>query len=574
MTSLLTDNLPLLAGAPNGIKKLRELILELAVRGKLVPQDPSDEPASGLLKRIAEEKARLVEEGRIKKQKPLAKIAEEEKPFAISSNWEWVRLDALLTKIGAGSTPLGGKQAYVANGVKFLRSQNVWNEGLRLNEVAFIPEETHKKMSGTHVEADDLLFNITGASIGRCAAVPADFDTGNVSQHVTIIRPALGETQPFLHVVLISQLIQQTVMDVQVGVSREGLSIGKLAQFLIPFPPEIEQRRIVAKVNELMALCDRLAAQQADAESAHAQLVQALLDSLTQASDATDFAINWQRLAEHFHIMFTTEPSIDALKQTLLQLAVMGKLVPPESNDQPASELLKRIAEEKGQLMAEGKIRKQKPLGEITEEEKPYELPAAWAWTRLGSQVIESGAGWSPSCEARPRDGDEWGVLKVSAVSWGIYRPEENKALPPNLEARPEHEVAKGDFLVSRANTAELVARSVVVEETPNRLMLSDKIVRLKLTALCARRYVNLANSAPLARSYYSQVAGGTSSSMKNVSREQILNLPIALPPLAEQQRIVARVDQLMLLCDTLKRQINVANEKQTILLNAVIAQV
>ncbi|MDI2142170.1 restriction endonuclease subunit S [Pseudomonas sp. ITA] len=574
MTALLTDNLPLLADAPNGIKKLRELILELAVRGKLVPQDPSDEPASGLLKHIAEEKARLVAESKIKKQKALAKITEEEIPFFVPTHWEWVRLDSLLKKIGAGSTPLGGKQAYVTGGIKFLRSQNVWNEGLRLNDVAFIPEETHKKMSGTHVEAGDLLFNITGASIGRCAAVPSDFDTGNVSQHVTIIRPVSIEIQPFLHIALVSQLVQQTVMDMQVGVSREGLSIGKLSQFLIPFPPEAEQHRIVAKVDELMALCDRLEAQQADAENAHAQLVQALLDSLTQASDATDFATNWQRLAEHFHTLFTTESSIDALKQTLLQLAVMGKLVPPDSSDEPASELLKRIAEEKRQLMGEGKIKKQKPLGEITEEEKPYELPAAWAWTRLGSQVIESGAGWSPSCEARPRNDDEWGVLKVSAVSWGSYRPEENKALPPNLEARPEHEVTNGDFLVSRANTAELVARSVVVEETPNRLMLSDKIVRLKLTALCARRYVNLANSAPLARSYYSQVAGGTSSSMKNVSREQILNLPIALPPLAEQQRIVDKVDQLMLLCDMLKRQINAANEKQTTLLNAVIAQV
>ncbi|WP_324726735.1 restriction endonuclease subunit S [Pseudomonas chlororaphis] len=574
MTALLTDNLPLLAGAPNGIKKLRELILELAVRGKLVPQDPSDEPACELLKRIAEEKARLLVEGKIKKQKTRTEIAEEEKPFAIPTHWEWVRLESLLKKIGAGSTPLGGKQAYVADGVKFLRSQNVWNEGLRLNDVAFIPEETHQKMSGTHVEAGDLLFNITGASIGRCAEVPFDFDTGNVSQHVTIIRPVSSDAQPFLHVVLVSQLVQQAVMDVQVGVSREGLSIGKLSQFLIPFPPEAEQHRIVAKVDELMALCDRLEAQQADAESAHTQLVQALLDSLTQASDVTDFAANWQRLAEHFHTLFTTEPSIDALKQTLLQLAVMGKLVPQESSDEPASELLKRIAEEKGQLVSKGKIRKQKPLGEITEEEKTYELPAAWAWTRLGSQVLESGAGWSPSCEARPRDGDEWGVLKVSAVSWGIYRPEENKALPPNLEARPEHEVAKGDFLVSRANTAELVARSVVAEETPKRLMLSDKLVRLKLTSMCVRRYMNLANSAPLARCYYSQVAGGTSSSMKNVSREQILNLPIALPPLAEQHRIVAKFDSLMAICDTLKRQINAATEKQIALLNVFMAKI
>ncbi len=262
----------------SSIDALKQTLLQLAVMGKLVPQDPSDEPASELLKRIAEEKARLVAEGKIRKQKLLGEIAAQEKPFVIPTHWEWVRLDSVLKKIGAGSTPLGGKQAYVADGVKFIRSQNVWNEGLRLNDVAFIPEKTHQKMSGTHVEAGDLLFNITGASIGRCAAVPPDFDTGNVSQHVTIIRPVSGDTQPFLHVVLISQLVQQTVMDVQVGVSREGLSIGKLSQFLIPFPPEAEQHRIVAKVDQLMALCDKLKARLTQARQLNAQLATALVE--------------------------------------------------------------------------------------------------------------------------------------------------------------------------------------------------------------------------------------------------------------------------------------------------------
>jgi type I restriction enzyme S subunit len=286
-----------------------------------------------------------------------------------------------------------------------------------------------------------------------------------------------------------------------------------------------------------------------------------------------DFAANWQRLAEHFHTLFTTEPSIDALKQTLLQLAVMGKLVPQDPSDEPASELLKRIAEDKASLIAEGKIRKQKQLAAITEDEKPFELATGWEWSRLGDQVIESGAGWSPSCEPRPREGNDWGVLKVSAVSWGVYRPEENKALPVNLDARPEHEVAEGDFLVSRANTAELVARSVVVDATPSHLMLSDKIVRLKLTNLCDRHYVNLVNSATHARQYYARVAGGTSSSMKNVSREQILSLPIALPPLAEQHRIVAKVDQLMALCDQLKTRLTQARQLNEQLASTLVEQ-
>ncbi|MBT2374913.1 restriction endonuclease subunit S [Pseudomonas fluorescens] len=276
-------------------------------------------------------------------------------------------------------------------------------------------------------------------------------------------------------------------------------------------------------------------------------------------------------LTDNLQLLAGAPNGIKKLRELILELAVRGKLVPQDPSDEPASELLKRIAEEKVRLVDEGKIRKQKPLAKIGEEEKPFELPANWRWGRLGSQVIESSAGWSPSCDPRPRESNEWGVLKVSAVSWGVYQPEENKALPASLEARPEHEVTEGDFLVSRANTAELVARSVVVETTPAHLMLSDKIVRLKLTSLCERRYVNLANSAPLARDYYSRVAGGTSSSMKNVSREQILNLPLALPPLAEQHRIVAKVDELMALCDRLEAQQTGSEIAHTQLVHALL---
>ncbi|WP_223431945.1 restriction endonuclease subunit S [Pseudomonas sp. GL-B-26] len=568
MTALLIDNMPLLAGAPNGVKKLRELILELAVSGKLVQQDPSDEPASELLTRVAKEKERLTSEEGLRTT-ARDDVPDDEHNFPSLPGWACCRLGNLARFIDyRGRTPT--KTTY---GVPLITAKNVRPGFISREPQEFIALDDYSSwMTRGFPRLGDMLFT-TEAPMGNVAIIDIT-EQFALAQRVICFQLHELSTGPFLKLAIMSSGFQVQLSAAATGMTATGIKSSRLKEIPVPIPPLAEQQRIVSKVDELMTLCDRLETQQADAGIAHSQLVQALLDSLTQASDATDFATNWQRLAEHFHIMFTTEPSIDALKQTLLQLAVMGKLVPPESSDEPASELLKRIAEEKGQLMEEGKIRKQKPLGEITEEEKPYELPAAWAWTRLGSQVIESGAGWSPSCEARPRDGDEWGVLKVSAVSWGIYRPEENKALPPNLEARPEHEVAKGDFLVSRANTAELVARSVVVEETPNRLMLSDKIVRLKLTALCARRYVNLANSAPLARIYYSQVAGGTSSSMKNVSREQILNLPIALPPLAEQQRIVAKVDQIMLLCDTLKRQINVANEKQTILLNAVIAQV
>ena len=267
----------LLLDRPQAIDALEQTLLQLAVRGLLVPQDPTDEPASALLQKIRAEKDRLIATGQIKQGKPLPPITDEEKPFELPVGWEWVRLGFLLKKIGAGSTPLGGREVYVSSGVKFLRSQNVWDDGLRLDGVAFIKPEIHAKMAGTVVSANDLLFNITGASIGRCAVVPSDFDEANVSQHVTIIRAVLPELNAFLHKVLVSRHVQQTVMDVQVGVSREGLSITKLGQFLIPVPPLAEQSRIVTRVTALRRLCADLRQRLAERQSVQARLAEALV---------------------------------------------------------------------------------------------------------------------------------------------------------------------------------------------------------------------------------------------------------------------------------------------------------
>ncbi|MBC2754058.1 MAG: hypothetical protein HF978_00740 [Desulfobacteraceae bacterium] len=192
----------------------------------------------------------------------------------------------------------------------------------------------------------------------------------------------------------------------------------------------------------------------------------------------------------------------------------------------------------------------------------------------MDSLALYSEAGWSPKCESVQREGENWGVLKVSAVSWGQFKPNENKALPENLEPRPEYEVMPGDFLISRANTSDLVARSVVVpNDVPIHLMLSDKTIRFGFSIELNTELVNLANNSPFSRNYYAKVAGGTSSSMKNVSREKIRNLLMAVPPIAEQHRIVAKVDELMAICDDLKARINAAQTTQIQLADAIVDQ-
>ena len=245
---------------------LKKSILQYAVQGRLVDQDPSDEPASVLLERIRAEKERLIKAGKIKRDKHesvifrrdnshyekldgIERCIDDEIPFEIPENWSWIRLSQLTTKIGAGSTPTGGRAVYLSEGVKFIRSQNVYNDGLRLNDIAYISDETNQKKSGSIVCPKDILLNITGGSIGRCAIVPDDFDIANVNQHVMIIRLIDPQLRMWIHTVLISEYVQNMIMDVQVGVSREGLNATKLMGFLIPIPPTAEQIRIMQKLN-------------------------------------------------------------------------------------------------------------------------------------------------------------------------------------------------------------------------------------------------------------------------------------------------------------------------------------
>ena len=271
------DNLAPLTTRRDQVKALRQTILNLAVRGKLVEQDPNDEPASELLKRIAVEKARMVKTGQIKKTSPADPISPKNAPFSLPIGWAWSTIGGICSKTGSGSTPRGGKAAYKPRGIVFLRSQNVHDDGLRLNDVAYIDSTIHERMSGTTVESSDLLLNITGGSIGRCCLIPEDLGEANISQHVAIIRTAIDGPQRFLHWLVLSPYFQAFVFDEQTGAGRGGLPKYKMDRIPIALPPLAEQHRIVAKVDELMAICDRLEASLATGEYARRRLLDALL---------------------------------------------------------------------------------------------------------------------------------------------------------------------------------------------------------------------------------------------------------------------------------------------------------
>ena len=275
---------------------------------------------------------------------------------------------------------------------------------------------------------------------------------------------------------------------------------------------------------------------------------------------------------EHFANFAEAPNGVAKLRELILQLAVQGQLVPQDENDEPASELLANVKAERERRSRAKEIPNQKPVPAITPDENLFVLPKGWTWARFGDLCLFIEAGWSPKCEERPRIGDEWGIIKISAVTWGTFDPDENKALPANLEPRPECEVHPNDFLMTRANTAELVAKSVVVEKTPPRLLLNDKTLRVVFPESVNRRYVNLFNNGSIARQHYIRVASGTSESMRNVSRENVREMPIPVPPLAEQKRIVSKVTELLSLCDALESQLQATESASTQLLSAAVS--
>ena len=506
------EKFDLFADAPDAVAKMRELVLHIAFSGKLL---------------------------------------------SAPELWPRRPLKALAIKIGSGATPAGGRESYFDTGIPLIRSMNVHFAGFEAKGLVFLSDEQAKQLANATVQADDVLLNITGASIGRVTTAPSEMAGARVNQHVAIIRPIKELDAQFLAKFLASPAIQKMIDEIQVGATREALTKGMIEQFAIPLPPIAEQKRIVAKVEELMALCDRLEAQQQERQAKASQLARASLARFAEAPTPA-------HLEALFHPSFSIPPA--DLRKSILTLAVQGKLVPQDPKDEPAEELIVRIA-------AKRHTKKAKQYDPVSDDEAPYEVPFSWAWVRLGNISLTSDSGWSPQCLPEARSGTDWGVLKVSAVSWGVFKPDENKALPPGVTSRPDCEVKAGDFLLSRANTEELVARSVVVEQTPPRLMMSDKIVRFTFPDEIERSFINLANTSDPSRAYYARNASGTSSSMKNIGREVMCNLPIPIPPLAEQRRIVAKVEQLMTLVDALEQQLVASRAVAANLLAALVAE-
>lgn len=538
-----------------GIKKLRELILELAVRGKLVPQDPNDEPASVLLERIAAEKAELVKQGKIKKQKPLPEISEEEKPFELPEGWEWTRLGAI---------------AFPLAGFAFKSSHfNTHGEGLPLIRIRDVGQEfSETYYNGEYrseflVEKNDYLISMDG--IFRIAAWQGP--TALLNQRVSKLI-FHSEEVSFEFISNSLQLHLYKLQGIKAYTTVDHLSANQITEAFIPLPPKNEQFHIQETYSKLMSLCDQVEGQTLTSLDAHQQLVETLLTTLTDSQNADELAENWARISAHFDTLFTTEASIDALKQTILQLAVMGKLVPQDPNDEPASELLKRIAQEKAQLVKDGKIKKQKPLPPISDEEKSFELPEGWEWCRIDDLTFVSG-GIQKQPKRRPVK-NHFPYLRVANVQRGNINIDELERFELEPHELTFWSLEKNDILIVEGNgSADEIGRCAIWLAPIEKCVYQNHLIRVRGIMEGYQEFIALYLNSPSGIKEMQRLAV-TTSGLYNLSVGKIRGITIPLPPLNQQNLILSKIREYIFICDNLKISIQSAQQTQLHLADAL----
>ena len=477
---------------------LREKILDLAMRGKLVPQDPNDEPASVLLEKIKAEKEQLIKEKKIKKSKPLAPITDDEKPFDIPDSWEWVRLGDTANYIQRGRSPKYDKE----NKIYPIISQKCvqWNS-ISLKDAKFVTKEFLNKLeSYRFVKRNDILWNSTGTgTVGRLNIVSDDFNKVPVDSHVTLIRTNSNINSKFIYYYLMSPIIQNNLNDYLTGTTKQKeLGLSSILKVNIPLPPLSEQSRIAAKIAQLFAL-------------------------LRKVESSTQQYAKLQTL----------------LKSKVLDLAMRGKLVKQDPHDEPASVLLEKIKAEKEQLVKEGKIKKSKSLPPITDDEKPFDIPDSWEWVRLGD--VYHFVDYRGKTPHKISSGIRLITAKNVRNGYIKLEPEEFISLEEHKERSTRGLINKGDIFITTEAPMGLVALNNFDEPiaTAQRLITLQKVSKYQDSSFAAFQM----QSSFFQKKLQQKATGSTVKGIKASNLKQVL---ILIPPLAEQRRTVKKISQVL----------------------------
>lgn len=520
-----------------GIKKLRELILELAVRGKLVPQDPNDEPASELLKRIAAEKAELVKQGKIKKQKPLPEISEDEKPFELPEGWEFMRI---------GHVGHDWGQKTPENDFTYIDVGSINKELGAISEPGVIRPKDAPSRARKIVRRNTVLYSTVRPYLLNIAVIDEDYDPEPIaSTAFAIVHPWKGISSTFIHHYLRSPIFVSYVESCQTGIAYPAINDKQFFTGVIAIPPEEEQLRIVSKVNKLMSLCDQLEQQSLTSQDAHQQLAENLLATLTDSQNAKELSENWSRISQHFDTLFTTEASINALMQTILQLAVMGKLTEQE----------KACTLECKTSLIDG-------LSIYDDIDK--RIPKTWSLSKLDN--ISSAIIDCP--HSTPKWADKGFIcVRTNQIKPGYLELNDSRYVSEQtyIERIQRLEPSFNDILYSREGGVLGVACRIPEDV---KVCLGQRMMLIRSGDKVLSEYLEIVLNSPLITILARQMTTGGAAPRINVST--VKNYLIPLPPKEEQYQIIARVKELLNLGDTLKSHLQSAQQTQLHLADAL----
>jgi type I restriction enzyme S subunit len=549
--------------APDAIARLRRFILDLAVRGKLVEQDPEDEPAEDLLGRILELKIRST--GKLPKSNSqmIDRLFDDE-PFAIPDSWTWVVLGQITNLITSGSRDWA--KHYSNSGAIFVRMGNLakGDYRLRLDSIQHVSPPAGGEGTRTRLETWDVLVSITG-DVGMLGLIPEGFGEAYINQHTALARPCFALKGRYLPEFLRSDFAQSQFQEPQRGI-KNSFRLSDLSGIVVPLPPLAEQHRIVAKVDELMALCDQLEAARQERQVCRERLVAATLQRLNQpAEDPASFHQDANFSLQVLPSITTTPAQIKQLRQTILNLAVRGKLVAQDPEDEPAGELVERI------LSHPWLKKRAKPQPAFADKAKTVmriPVPDSWTWTTIESLLP-------------PNETVTYGILKPVWVESGVptVRVTEMKTGAIDVDRLPRCDQSRadkfqkttlkeGDLLISKDGT---IGKTAFVPAALIGGNITQHVLRLPLSSLLSKEYIRLSIDSPWCQTYMSGETKGVA--LQGVNVGDFRKMPIPLPPLAEQHRIVAKVDELMALCDQLEQQLSQADQQRLRLLEAVLAE-
>jgi len=534
------DNFGPVADAPGGVDRLRELVLELAISGHLVGQSSDEVPVGPALAEVCAEKGDVLNA----KVKGRSKVPREPESCEVARpappGWSWARID----DTGEYVNGLAFKQSdWHDDGLPIIRIQNLTNPAAEFNHArgSFPADRT--------VDDGDILVSWSAT----LEAFVWDRGPALVNQHIFKVIPDLRIVTPgFLFHLLRHTIRDLAASDAAHGLAMKHINRGPFVSHVVGIPPLAEQARIVAKIDELMQLCDDLEARQQARHHVTTRLRASSLDALTSAETDDDLHTAWSRIHTNWEALTDHPDSIDTLRQAILQLAVRGKLVDQRSAEGCAEELLVDIAAEREQLLARGLMKKPRML---TDVQPPYALPPTWRWVRFGSLLTDLSYGTAKKCRPAPAPG--FPVLRIPniAIDTGGVDLSDLKYAELSGPELTKWAVATGDLLIIRSNgSARLVGRSVVVPEAAAGMAFAGYVMRAKLCNVDPH-YIRIALETPGIRA---QIEGPirTTSGVKNVNSTEITSLQIPLPPLAEQRRISSRVGHLHALSDRLSSAI------------------